>query len=171
MQSICTIKINFADSTMMEKSEKEKLGSPMVVDRQQLTNVIKNYQKHLVTAEGETAICKSTIDVEFKSKEVSNITITDLPGIMNTLGQNETEESREAIDLLIENTMKNNRCVILAILPANNNFRNSQVLQRALKFDEDTQRTFPVITKVDLIDEGAEVGVVQLAKGGMTATR
>lgn len=42
--------------------------------------------------------------------------------------------------------------MILAIVPANVDFHNSQIMADALKVDPETQRTIPVITKPDLID-------------------
>ena len=61
--------------------------------------------------------------------------------------------------------MHNPRCVILAVVPANVDFHNSQILHDAKKVDPRSVRTIPVITKPDLIDKGAEKGVLELLRG------
>jgi hypothetical protein len=55
--------------------------------------------------------------------------------------------------------------VILAVVPANVDFHNSQILHDAKKVDPKSARTIPVITKPDLIDKGAEKGVLELLRG------
>ena len=64
--------------------------------------------------------------------------------------------------------MKNNRCVILAVLPANVDFHNSQTMTVALKVDPDANRTIPVLAKPDLIDPGVEGSVKELLLGNKT---
>jgi hypothetical protein len=66
---------------------------------------------------------------------------------------------------IISDYLKNERCVILAVVPANVDFHNSQILADAKKVDPFTKRTLPVITKPDLVDEGAEGSVLDLLLG------
>jgi hypothetical protein len=54
---------------------------------------------------------------------------------------------------------------ILAAVPANVDFHNSQIIQEAKRVDPTTRRTIHVITKPDLIDPGAEEGVIDLLLG------
>jgi hypothetical protein len=61
--------------------------------------------------------------------------------------------------------LRNDRCIILAVIPANVDFHNSQILQMALKVDPETRRTIPVITKADLVDVGGEKPVLDLLHG------
>ena len=55
--------------------------------------------------------------------------------------------------------------MILAVVPANVDFHNSQILRDAKKVDPKSIRTIPVITKPDLVDTGAEKGVLELLRG------
>ena len=52
--------------------------------------------------------------------------------------------------------------------PSNVDFHNSQILAEAKKVDPKTLRTIPVLTKPDLIDEGAETNVKDLLLGNKT---
>lgn len=60
------------------------------------------------------------------------------------------------------------RCVILAVHPSNVDFHNSQILNEAKEVDPKGSRTIPVLTKPDLIDEGAETSVKDLLLGDKT---
>ena len=64
--------------------------------------------------------------------------------------------------------LANTRCVILAVLPSNVDFHNSQILADARKVDPETKRTIPVLTKPDLIDKGGETSVKDLLLGKKT---
>lgn len=58
--------------------------------------------------------------------------------------------------------------MILAVLSSNVDYHNSQILADALKYDKETSRTIPVLTKPDLIDKGAEEAVKDLLLGKKT---
>lgn len=94
-----------------------------------------------------------------------DLTLVDLPGIVRSHGINESATLSRDIDELINEYLKNERCVILAVHPANVDFHNSQIMSDALKVDPNTTRTIPVITKPDLVDPGAETSVVDLLNG------
>mmetsp|Transcript_11819 Transcript_11819/g.23771 ORF Transcript_11819/g.23771 Transcript_11819/m.23771 type:complete len:237 (-) Transcript_11819:988-1698(-) len=68
----------------------------------------------------------------------------------------------------MQDYLKNDRCVILAVLPSNVDCHNSQILADARKVDPGTKRTIPVLTKPDLIDTGAETSVKNLLLGQET---
>jgi hypothetical protein len=84
------------------------------------------------------------------------------------VGKGESEDIIEDIRALIDKYLQNKRCVVLAIIPANVDFHNSQIMADARIVDPLTERTIPVITKPDLIDEGAEEGVLDLLLGKKT---
>lgn len=64
--------------------------------------------------------------------------------------------------------MRNERCVILAVTPADVDFHNSSILADAKEVDPLTKRTLPVITKADRVDIGAEKPVIDLLYGKKT---
>lgn len=93
------------------------------------------------------------------------LTLIDLPGLVRSRGQDEAETLVSDIEKLVEEYLQNPRCVILAVVPANVDFHNSQIMAYAKQVDPDTSRTIPVITKPDLIDKGAENDVLDLLLG------
>jgi hypothetical protein len=53
------------------------------------------------------------------------LTLIDLPGIVRSIGKNESKDLIDDINNLIADFLRNERCVILAIVPANVDFHNS----------------------------------------------
>ena len=100
--------------------------------------------------------------------QCENLTLIDLPGIVRSHGKDESITLSGDIQSLLTDYLKNDRCIILAVLPANVDFHNSQIMAEARKVDPDTERTIPVLTKPDLIDTGAEGNVKELLLGNKT---
>lgn len=108
------------------------------------------------------------MSVKISSPYCENLTLIDLPGIVRATGKGESEHLATDIQSLIDGYLKNPRCVILAVHPSNVDFHNSQIMADARKVDPQTKRTIPVLTKPDLIDEGAEKSVRDLLLGYKT---
>ncbi|CAI5737687.1 unnamed protein product [Peronospora destructor] len=58
--------------------------------------------------------------------------------------------------------MQQERTIILAVVPANVDMHNTEILQAAQEADPSGTRTIAMITKLDLVDTGAELGVHEL---------
>ncbi|KAL7560235.1 hypothetical protein ACA910_022544 [Epithemia clementina (nom. ined.)] len=110
-------------------------------------------------------VARDVVDVEIHAPYCVDLTLIDLPGIVRSTGKGESASLSPEIQALINDYLNNDRCVILAVHPANVDFHNSQIMQDAKKVDPQTRRTLPVITKPDLIDNGAEGGVMDLLLG------
>lgn len=61
--------------------------------------------------------------------------------------------------------MRNPRSVILAVIPANVDVANQEILEMAGDLDGKGERTFGVLTKPDLVDKGAEFAVIDIIEG------
>jgi interferon-induced GTP-binding protein Mx1 len=132
-----------------------------------LTGFIAEAQEHIVTTRKKD-ISRDIVSVQMTGPHCENLTLIDLPGIVRSRGRDESVTLSGDIQSLLADYLKNNRCVILAVLPANVDFHNSQIMAEALKVDPDTKRTIPVLTKPDLIDAGAEGNVRELLLGHKT---
>jgi len=134
---------------------------------QDLPDAIARAQKHIIAISGKN-VARDIVHVKVDGPHCEDLTVVDLPGIVRTRGINEDESIIEDIKALIGEYLANSRCVILAVVPANVDFHNSQIMADALKVDPETKRTIPVITKPDLIDQGAEGDVMSLLLGQKT---
>ncbi|KAJ8525143.1 hypothetical protein ON010_g15971 [Phytophthora cinnamomi] len=63
---------------------------------------------------------------------------------------------------MVDRYMQQERTVIIAVVPANVDMHNTEILQAAQEADPNGTRTIAVVTKVDLVDAGAELAVHEL---------
>ncbi|CAI5746807.1 unnamed protein product [Peronospora destructor] len=122
--------------------------------------VITKFTKKLVS-EGQY-ISDDEIVIEMSGPYLPNLTLTDLPGLVRTLGDNEEQSVILRIRQIVNRYMQQERTIILAVVPANVDMHNTEILQAAQEADPSGTRTIAVITKLDLVDTGAELGVHQL---------
>ncbi|KAL7550828.1 hypothetical protein ACHAWF_014033 [Thalassiosira exigua] len=132
-----------------------------------ITDIIAKAQAHIIDKSGRE-VSRSIVCVDMKGPHCENLTLIDLPGIVRATGKGESSTLAEDVDALMRDYLNNERCVILAVHPSNVDFHNSQILAEAKKVDPETKRTIPVLTKPDLIDEGAESTVQDLLLGKVT---
>lgn len=129
-----------------------------------LATVIGEAQQHILQQTGKD-VASDVVHVHMYGPACQDLTLMDLPGMVRSRGTDESETLVEDVQHLMDEYLKNTRCVILAVVPANVDFHNSQIMHDAQLVDPSTKRTIPVITKPDLIDVGAEEQVLDLLMG------
>jgi len=134
-----------------------------------ITTAIADAQSHIIQKSGKE-VARDIVVVDMKGQHCENLTLIDLPGIVRTSGKEESKTLAEDITALMNDYLSNPLCVILAVMPCNVDYHNSQILADARKVDPETQRTIPVLTKPDLIDDGAQASVKKLLLGMQTDT-
>ena len=132
-----------------------------------ITDAIADAQAHIIRKSGKD-VAQDIVNVDVRGPHCENLTLIDLPGIVRTTGKGETKTIADDIQGLMNDYLSNPRCVILAVLPSNVDFHNSQILSEAKEVDPNTSRTIPVLTKPDLIDGGGETSVKDLLLGKKT---
>ena len=88
------------------------------------------------------------------------LTLLDLPGIVRTAVAGQSQSVIGDVNSLIETYLKQERTVVLAVIPANQDVATIDILQKA-KGADPVRRTIAVLTKPDLIDQGAEKEVLE----------
>lgn len=146
----------YAENATFETVKLESLsGIPLAV---------ADAQKFILSTSGRQ-VARDIVEIGVWGPDLTDLTLIDLPGIVRTVGTGEDESIISDINELIKEFLMNERCIILAIVPANVEYHNSQILQEAKRVDPGTKRTVGVITKPDMIDECAEGSVLQLLMG------
>lgn len=121
--------------------------------------IIKLTQK--LVDEGQS-ISDDQIVIEMCGPELPNLTLTDLPGLVRTVDDHEDQDIIPRVRQMVNRFMKQERTVIIAVVPANVDMHNTEILQAAQEADPDGTRTIAVVTKLDLVDAGAELSVHEL---------
>ena len=150
---------------IMEKRDCWEVRRFKAGDLDGIKSAIAAAQACILDKSGLTDCASDIIEIAVYGPDCVNLTLIDLPGYVKTTGEAESEALGVEIGKIISNHLKNPRCIILAVLPANVDYHNSDILAAAKKVDPEGLRTVPVITKADTIDEGAEGSVLDLLLG------
>ncbi|KAG2258693.1 hypothetical protein Bca52824_077987 [Brassica carinata] len=94
------------------------------------------------------------IHLSIFSPNVVNLTLIDLPGLTKVAVEGQPETIVEDIESMVRTYVDKPNCIILAISPANQDIATSDAIKLAKEVDPTGERTFGVLTKLDLMDKG-----------------
>ncbi|KAK4798210.1 hypothetical protein SAY86_030536 [Trapa natans] len=94
------------------------------------------------------------IHLSIYSPNVVNLTLIDLPGLTKVAVEGQPESIMEEIEMMVRSYVGKPNCIILAISPANQDIATSDAIKLAREVDPTGERTFGVLTKLDLMDKG-----------------
>ncbi|EPE34263.1 P-loop containing nucleoside triphosphate hydrolase [Glarea lozoyensis ATCC 20868] len=106
------------------------------------------------------------LSIELCGPDKQNLSIIDIPGIFRTPTEGVTTVQDMALVRRIMNRhIKDERTIILAVIPSNMDIATQEILSIAKELDPNGLRTLGVLTKPDLIDKGGEENVMSLVEG------
>ncbi|CAK8570429.1 unnamed protein product [Lathyrus sativus] len=94
------------------------------------------------------------IQLSIYSPNVVNLTLIDLPGLTKVAVEGQSETIVQDIENMVRSYVEKPNCIILAISPANQDIATSDAIKIAKEVDPSGERTFGVVTKLDLMDKG-----------------
>ncbi|CAN1311527.1 Phragmoplastin DRP1C [Linum perenne] len=94
------------------------------------------------------------IHLSIYSPNVVNLTLIDLPGLTKVAVEGQQESIVEDIENMVRSYVEKPNSIILAISPANQDIATSDAIKLAREVDPSGERTFGVLTKIDLMDKG-----------------
>ncbi|KAB1993222.1 hypothetical protein ERO13_D13G013400v2 [Gossypium hirsutum] len=94
------------------------------------------------------------IHLSIYSPNVVNLTLIDLPGLTKVAIEGQPETIVDDIETMVRSYVEKPNCIILAISPANQDIATSDAMKLAREVDPSGDRTFGVLTKLDLMDKG-----------------
>ncbi|CAM9381804.1 unnamed protein product, partial [Phaeothamnion confervicola] len=127
----------------------------------QLRAVIEELM-NLVCTDTANGFSTDSIVVEITAPDCPDLTLIDLPGIVRTAVSGQSRGVITEVNGLIESYLNQERTIILAIVPANQDVATVDILERAKAVDPAGMRTIGVLTKPDLIGPGNEEEVLQV---------
>ncbi|KAF8407584.1 hypothetical protein HHK36_006718 [Tetracentron sinense] len=83
-----------------------------------------------------------------------NLTLIDLPGMTKVATEGQPDSIVEDIENMVRSYVEKPNSIILAISPANQDIATSDAIKLAREVDPSGERTFGVLTKLDLMDKG-----------------
>ncbi|CAL0315393.1 unnamed protein product [Lupinus luteus] len=96
------------------------------------------------------------IHLSIYSPHVVNLTLVDLPGLTKVAVEGQPDSIVQDIDNMVRAFIEKPNCIILAISPANQDIATSDTIKISREVDPKGERTFGVLTKIDLMDKGTD---------------
>ena len=119
-----------------------------------ITSTIESFTMNLTKS--SNGFSTDSIVVELTSESAPDLTLIDLPGIVRTATKGQDRRVIEQVNAMIEGYLNQERTIILAVIPSNQDIATIDILERAQKVDPLGERTIGVLTKPDLIGPGGE---------------
>ena len=115
-----TVSVQWKESLVGEIRKGEVFADKTVTEEnyRNLPKVILEAQQHIINDTGKE-VSRHVVCVKVEGPLCEDLTLIDLPGIVRTRGKDEGESIVEDIDELIKEYLRNKRCIILAVVPAN----------------------------------------------------
>lgn len=102
-------------------------------------------------------IADKPIHVRYIRRNGPVMTLIDLPGITHVDAENQTFDIHAVTAGMVESYVNNENMVVLVVIPANDDFGNSEALRIAQTFDKEGNRTIGVVSKCDLVPDSSDV--------------
>ena len=129
-------------------------GDKKFEDFSQIRDEISDETKRL--AGTNKGISDDPIRLRIFSPHVLDLTLIDLPGITRVPVGDQPDDIEAQIRKMLIDYIKNPKCIILAVHPANTDLATSEALKLAREIDPEGNRTLAVCTKLDLMDHGTD---------------
>lgn len=109
---------------------------------------------------------EDVLKIEVRGPQEDYLTIIDVPGIFRTTTQGTTKDDMALVRDMVKGYIKDDRTMILAVLPSNVDIATQEILELAEDYDKHGERTLGVLTKPDLVHEdSAQTAVCDLVQG------
>jgi GTP-binding protein EngB required for normal cell division len=109
-------------------------------------------------------IVDDPIVLQIFSPNCPDLTVIDLPGITRIPIGSQPKNIEQITKEMVTRYCKDDRTIILAVIPANADMTTSEALQLAQQLDPQGIRTIGVITKIDIMDKGTDARSMLLNK-------
>jgi replication fork clamp-binding protein CrfC len=114
-----------------------------------------NLQTSILAGTGKE-IVEDPIRLTIVGPDVPDLTLIDLPGFTKVDTDDQEKGVSKKIERLCLNYIKEKNTIILALCPATGDIATADSLMYAQKVDPERKRTFGVVTKIDIMDKGAD---------------
>lgn len=119
---------------------------------------------NILTAAQSSAFSTDAIVVRVEAPGAPDLTLIDLPGIVRTHTAGQDPGVIAQVNTLINAYLKQDRTIVLAVVPANQDIATIDILERARGVDAEGDRTLGVLTKPDLVGAGSEAEVLAVLR-------
>lgn len=153
-----SVHIKIRPSHDRSDDEKAKLlaFAPPSVDRHQFPLLVEAAKKAIGLDDHTTGFSKDVLHVEVSGPQQPHLTLVDLPGLFHSGNKQQSAHEAKLVKSLVQQYMKNERSIILAVVSAKTDYANQIVTELARKFDPKGFRTMGIVTSPDTLIPGSD---------------
>jgi GTPase SAR1 family protein len=141
-------------------------GERIITDTYQVNVIMGLSSQQERFANTGSTFSNDVLRLEISGPDEEHLSVIDVPGIFkNTTSGFTTKADIALVRNMVQGYMDNPRSVMLTVIPANVDVATQEILELAADADPEGLRTLGVLTKPDLVDQGAEPRVVDLIAG------
>lgn len=136
-------------------TDAEFKACPELVDMESIkASIISCSEQHMSNG---CKIGDKPIHVRYIRPSGPVMTLIDLPGITHVDTTDGNLDIHSITSGMVHSYVKNENMVILVVIPANDDFGNSEALRLAQKYDAEGSRTIAVVSKCDLVPNKSDI--------------
>lgn len=132
-----------------------------------LTGIAEEIQRRQTPSTSDEAehvpIFDEPIHIKITRSSGPSLTLIDLPGVAHLYSAPSGVVVPESFDIhketsgMVKKYINNPEMIVLAVIPANNDFHNTEVLKYCRESDATGERTLGVVTKVDMVPHDSNI--------------
>lgn len=140
----------------VEKTKLERFNE-RIDDFSQLPQLIKKattamgLDRKTTNSRGTKAFTRDVLSIEIKGPGRPELTLVDLPGLIQTSTEEQTKPDVELIRGLVRQYLSESRTIMLAVVSAKNDYANQEILEMCRQVDPQGARTLGIVTKPDYL--------------------
>jgi len=105
---------------------------------------------------GPHTFSEDVLKIEKCGPKEDYLTVIDVPGIFRATAEDITAKDRDLVKNMVKRYIKDDRTIILAVLPSNVDVATQEILELAKEYDKTGDRTLGVLTKPDSLQERSQ---------------
>ncbi|KAK0714521.1 interferon-induced GTP-binding protein mx2 [Lasiosphaeris hirsuta] len=105
---------------------------------------------------GPHTFSEDVLKIEKCGPNEDYLTVIDVPGIFRATAEDITAKDRDLVKNMVKRYIKDDRTIVLAVLPSNVDAATQEILELAKEYDKTGDRTLGVLTKPDSLQERSQ---------------
>ncbi|KAK6357766.1 hypothetical protein TWF718_002072 [Orbilia javanica] len=115
-------------------------------------------------APSQRAFSDHLLSLELSGPQHAQFSVIDLPGLIRSVANQKRRDDIELIKKMNLKYIEDKRSIVLAVLSANVDAANQEVLQLAKDIEDKGRKTLGILTKPDRVEVGSESEVIRTAR-------
>ena len=124
-------------------------------DLQRFPDVVEEALMYMDQLEHRSKFFEDKLIAEIHGPQMPPLTLVDLPGLIHASTGAQAKNDIATVRRLVGSYMSQSNSIILAVVAANNNFANQEILELLKSVPSGLERSLGIITKPDLAQEGS----------------